>query len=386
MRVPIVYFYPGCRWEMPPGRHRLIMDAMAQHHPVIFLESPQHSGRLLETKRPRIEKRHDNLTVIHNAFGFRYARLGKKLGRLSAALDARWMHRELRTLGVTDYVYWLSANAPNALWGMRTERLVFDCIDPCFEPEGQEQFDRMEAEVVRQAKVVFCTAEALHEKLQRQHPHTYLVPNACAPEAYHPDATRPLSIPEPLKARPRPVVGFMGTFDWRVDTALLTEAAKRLPEYTFALLGRVNREQEGAVRELRGLPNVLMPGSVSEAEGFAYTAAFDVGLIPFLPGPINDAINPVKMYMYLVAGKPVVSTWVRECVRHAPYVRAAENTEAFVGAIRQAVADNDAAAVTARIAFALQNTWDVRAREALKHLKANGVLTEGLEPKRVEAV
>src|SRR5439155_6779412 len=112
--------------------------------------------------------------------------------------------------------------------------------------------------------------------------------------------------------------------------------ARRLPQYTFALVGRVNWDQEDRVRPLRSLPNVILPGAVSVEEGRTYTAAFDVGLIPFLPGTVGDAINPVKMYMYLVAGKPVVTTWIRECRRHAPYVAAAQTHEQFAAAIQAA--------------------------------------------------
>lgn len=374
MHLPIVYFYPGAQWDLPPGRHRLIMEAISAYHPVIFLDTPRFRGEYFEAIRPTVERRSENLAIVHNAFGLRYARLGRKLKQASAAIDAAWLHSALRSLGVTDYIYWLSANAREALWGMKTNRLVFDVIDPCFETGGQAEFDRLEESIARKARTVFCTAETLYEKLQKIHPHVYLIPNACAPATYLPEATRGLSLPKALEQRTRPIIGFMGTFDWRVDTVTLTEAAKRLPEYTFALPGRINADQEEKVRELRSLPNVVMPGSVSEEEGFAYTAAFDVGLIPFIPGEMNDAINPVKMWMYLVAGKPVVTTWVRECYRQAPYVQATHTVEEFVAAIRQSVTANDAIQNQARIDFALQNSWDVRAQDALRHLYENGLL------------
>ena len=118
---------------------------------------------------------------------------------------------------------------------------------------------------------------------------------------------------------------------------------------------------------------VVVPGNVSMDEGRTYVAAFDVGLIPFLPGHIGDAINPVKIYMYLMAGKPVVSTWVRECRHHVPLVYAAKDTIEFISAIRKAAGENDAAHIDERIEFALQNTWEKRAQTALSHLKANGL-------------
>ncbi len=47
--------------------------------------------------------------------------------------------------------------------------------------------------------------------------------------------------------------------------------------------------------------------------GFHPTStAFDVALIPFLENELTRATNPVKLYEYLAAGKPVVSTYLPE--------------------------------------------------------------------------
>ena len=375
MTLPIVYGYPGARWDIVIGRHRLMMEAIAESQPVIFLNSPRFTGRLMEVKSPFLEKIHENLFIVHDAFGFRFSRLGRRLGRVSAKLDAVLIHSLLKSLGVKDYIYWLSAPSPEMLWGMNIKRLVYDCIDPCFTPQDQQVHDATEAAIVKLSRLVFCTAESLYEKLAQIHCNVHLLPNACQAPVHQ--MLRP-ALPKPYAAQGHsgPIIGYMGTFDSRVDTVMLTEAARRLPEYTFALPGRINADQEANVAELRKLPNVILPGSVSEQEGYAFTAAFDVGLVPFIPGPINDAINPVKMYMYLAAGKPVVATWLRECRRHAPYVYSAQSVTDFVEAIRRSIAEDSDVLREARIAFAMQNTWEDRARNALDHLRATGLLSD----------
>jgi glycosyltransferase involved in cell wall biosynthesis len=165
----------------------------------------------------------------------------------------------------------------------------------------------------------------------------------------------------------------MGTIDWRVDLGIVAEAARRLPDFTFAVVGRINNEQRDAAARLGSMANVVVTGAVPYDEGRAYTAAFDVGLIQFFPGRVGDAINPVKMYMYLAAGKPVVSTWCTECVRAAPLVTAAKGAEGFAAAIRHAVEDDTAADRADRIAFASCNTWADRARDATAHLDESGL-------------
>ena len=386
MNTPIVYADAYTRWKSPPGRHRLIMEAMSKIHPVVFIDSPTSMKRLVQIQRPYAETIGPNLTLVHDAFTFRSSRLGRKLRKVGGLFHARWLHRLFHRLGFKDYIYWLSTPSQEMLWGMDTSRLIYDCIDPCFDPASQTRFDQVERAIANRARMVFCTAETLYDKVAAYHPATYLVPNACAPADYHAAAAPSRPMPASLQNRPRPIIGYMGTFDWRVDYATLTEAASRLPEYTFALAGRVNLDQEANVRSLRSLPNVVMPGAISEQEGHAFTAAFDIGLIPFTPGPMNDAINPVKMYMYLVAGKPVVSTWIHECQRHAPLVHATHSVDEFVAAIRQAVVQDTEKQRSARIAFALQNTWQERANRALDYIRMNGLLDGQPTVSRVEAL
>lgn len=379
--LPIVYAFP-CRWDDTPARQRYLMEAVSAHTRVFFLNWPRFSGSRLQILKPATHQVAPNVWAIDDAFGVRFARGAKRLGRLGAMLDSAWIHSELRRHGVADYVYWLSAVSPRMLWSMNTGRLVYDCIDPCFDAKYQAAFDRDEHIVASQAKVVFATAEVLRERLAKTHPHTYLLPNACSEAEYDPAELAQLPRPAALANRKGPVIGYMGTFDWRVDVETLAAAAKAIPEYTFALPGRINPDQEHRVAALRGLPNIILPGSVSVAEGRAYVAAFDVGLIPFLPGDMGDAINPVKMHMYLMAGKPVVTTWLRECRRYAPHVTATQSVDAFVAAIRAAASDRSPEAVAARVAFARTNSWRQRAADAVAHLTRHGLLDSN-EPRPV---
>ena len=147
-----------------------------------------------------------------------------------------------------------------------------------------------------------------------------------------------------------------------------------MPDFTFCIAGRVNADQEARVTELRSLANVVMPGAVPSEDGAAYNNSFDVGVIPFLPGPVGDGINPVKMYMYLLTGKPVVSTWINECRLAGPHVRATRTPAEFADALRESVHEPDATAREAREAFARSNTWDHRAREAVALLRERGLL------------
>jgi len=348
------------------------MLALSTHTNVVLLEQPRFTSRWVEFRKPRPEQIGENLFVIRDAFGLRYQRLGKRLKKLTAPVDAKWFHEALQQIGITDYIYWLTVNDPAMALGIPDDRLVYDCMDPNFFPEQQKKFDKNEAALASRARLVFCSAHTLHRKMLNVNPKAFLLPNATSKDTIRAVQAKEYDLPTPLQGRNRPFIGYMGTIDWRFDAKYVYEAAKTLTEYTFILVGRINSDQEVNVRPLRDLPNVILTGQASYEEGHAYNLAFDVGLIPFTPGPMNDAINSVKMFMYLAGGKPVVATDVEEC-RLNPFVLTADTPQTFAKAIRQVVTGNNLVDVQSRIDFASANTWEHRAEDAIEHLKMAGM-------------
>ncbi len=368
--LPIVYGYLGDSFGKGLGRQGGLTTALSEITPVVMLQRSQDKSAWPTPRRPRVEQAWPNMYVVHDALMLRHSRLGKRLGQPGAWIDGAWLRTALAEVGIHEYVYWITSFDPRMLWGMRTDRLVYDCFDPCFHPDEQESFDRAEFAIARKARVVFASAQTLVDRMKTVNPNVHSLPNACSIDTVE---SIPLPRPAQLKDRPGPVIGCMSTYDWRVDAAALEAAAIRHSNFTFALVGRVNPDQEQRLHRLRSLPNVLFPGAVSYEEGFAWSAAFDVGLIPFLAGPIGDAVNPVKMYMYLAAGKPVVSTYINECVRHSQWVYPAKTPSDFADAIGRAVSENTPQRAAERIEFAMRNRWQDRAAEAARVLRQYGL-------------
>ena len=115
-----------------------------------------------------------------------------------------------------------------------------------------------------------------------------------------------------------PVVGYLGSLEYFVDMDIVVEAAARLPDVTFVLVGG-GRDLERLRRRIEalGLRNVVLPGPVSHSTGLDYVAAMDVCLIPFRPGPVADGACPLKLFEYAAMRKPIISTRTAEVLRIA---------------------------------------------------------------------
>lgn len=349
-----------------PGRNQL-MRSLARHTTVVLLQASARGSAFRLPERPRIEPLEDGLVVVRSALDARNGRLGRRVPGLTAALDGRWLRTELARHGLHNPLLWLTVPDPNLARGFPDHRLVYDCIDPNYLPGEQAKHDDREILLARRSRLVFASADKLLERMRSVNPNTHLLNNAAPVRPPAPGAR-----PAALGAANKPVVGYLGTIDWRFDVEHVLAAASVLTDYTFALVGRVNPDQEVRVAPLRQLPNVLLPGEAILDEGDAWVNVFDVGLIPFTPSPTNDAINPVKMFMYLAVGLPVVATDIAEC-RRAAYVETADSPAAFVSAITKAIAEDDEAARRRRREHAARNTWDSRAREAVGILRTNGL-------------
>lgn len=100
----------------------------------------------------------------------------------------------------------------------------------------------------------------------------------------------------------------------------------------------------------------------------AYLQQFDVATIPFELTPLTHATSPVKLFEYMSAQKPIVTTAMHECEQY-PVVQIAHNAGEFVTEIERALtlrADpHHCAALDETVR---QNTWDARAAALLARL------------------
>jgi hypothetical protein len=91
-----------------------------------------------------------------------------------------------------------------------------------------------------------------------------------------------------------------------------------------------------------------------------YLRYFSVATIPFLVNNITLATSPIKLFEYMAAGKPIVTTDMPEC-RKYPGVFVAQNVKGFVDHLEHALTlVNDPGYLQQLYQTAQANTWDAR--------------------------
>lgn len=248
---------------------------------------------------------------------------------------------------------------------------VFDCMDdfPAFpqSPRRQRFLATVEDELCRRADLITVTSGILANKWQSQHDLVCLVPNG-VPDPFI-DAVASARVPADMAALPEPRLLYIGSISAWLNDALVAQVACMHPEWSFVFIGPIELES----RTLRALPNVHLLGVRPHHILPGYLLGAAACLIPFNITPLTRAVNPVKFYEYLAAGKPVASTALPEVERYAELAYVQTAGVSFARATEMAVAEGfNAELATRRIAVARDNTWRHRAEDFASHLAVAG--------------
>ncbi|MET0649745.1 MAG: glycosyltransferase family 1 protein [Pyrinomonadaceae bacterium] len=338
------------RWDFVYQRPQHLLTRFANARRVFFVEEP-----LFGDWQPHLDitPRGDGLHVV-------VPRVPQGLGAEAAeTVQKRLLDQLFEERGIGDHVLWYYT--PMALaWTRHLKPLatVYDCMDELSAFRGAPPALReREAELFRRADLVFTGGQSLYEAKRGQHHAVYAFPSSI--DAPHFAQARAASgDPEDQAGIPRPRLGFFGVIDERMDIALLDAVAAARPDWHLVLVGPVVKIEES---ELPRRQNIHYLGGKTYDELPSYIAGWDVALMPFARNESARFISPTKTPEYLAAGKPVVSTSIRDVVR--PYgemglVRVADTPSEFVVCVEQSLAEDTAARMGEVDAFLSQTSWD----------------------------
>jgi hypothetical protein len=247
-------------------------------------------------------------------------------------------------------LWWPMAKEAAAAFGWP---VIYDCMDAhAFFSTSHPKSLEQECELRAAADLVVASSVPLETEARRHHSNVLLVRNGCDYEHF-------VKVPPKQPGLP-PVIGYYGAIAEWFDTDLVADLAQRRRDWTFILVG----SSAGAcLNRISNLPNVVLAGEKPYAELPCWLERFDVAILPFKRTPLTQAVNPVKAYEILAAGKPLVSVPLPEMARLEPLVRTAAHAAEFEQMIADELAHPDAQMETKRRAFAKQNTWLHRQRE-----------------------
>lgn len=252
--------------------------------------------------------------------------------RESVASAIRWALAELDALG-SPALAWTPTVAP-ALLATVPSRFVFDSLDNwLIHPMLRRSAPRARAayaSLLPTATAVFVAAPRSAEVLSEWRPDVRILPNGVESDLFRAPTTRPADLPVGQ------IVGYAGKLAQRIDTELVVEVANRMPQLQFVFVGPVLDRR--AVSALRRPKNIHVLGDRHYQELPAYVQRFHVAWIPHRVGEGETGGDPIKLYEYWAAGKPVVSTPIDGMQRWSTSLSLVSNSTEACRAIRDMLA------------------------------------------------
>lgn len=364
-------------WNEDPTSCNHVLRELAKHNRVLWVNS-------ISTRAPKLGSARDLRKVARHLTGFLSSfvrgarpvaenmwlftpfvlpfhhhswavRLNRHILRLTLSLQRR-------RLGMRQFQLWTFVPTSSEYVGRLGETLVvYYCTDEWsgFKAVDGKKVGEMVKSLATRADIVFATSRLLVEKLHRFNPRTYLASHGVQHALFAEALEESTSVPADLAVLPRPVLGFYGLIEEWLDLDLIAYLAKKHPEWTIVLIGKVCVDTSVC----DSLQNVHLLGRKPHAELPGYCKGMDVALIPHKVNELTRHMNPIKLREYLSAGLPIVSTDVPEMRHYPESCIVAHSYEQFEAGVAAALSTDSPAARRRRSESMRDQTWDRKVLE-----------------------
>jgi len=179
----------------------------------------------------------------------------------------------------------------------------------------------------------------------------------------------PRPLPADLAGLPAPRIGYVGLLSHFLDFELLETLRRNRRGGTVVLVGPGTPATDAAVADFARREGVAVLGPRPYADVPAYMQGLDVGVIPFrADDPYVRGINPNKVYQYLAAGCPVITSPLLDFAASGTDVQFATDPASMERALAAAL---DAAPdPSRRRALARSHDWDALAARMVAEIEA----------------
>jgi UDP-galactopyranose mutase len=313
------------RWDFVYQRPQHLLTRCARDRRVFFVEEPVfgNGSMRLEIRQCEAGVR---VVVPHLPEGLQ--------SEIATTAVMKEMTRRLfLENGIRDYVFWYYT--PMALTftnHFNPIASVYDCMDELSAFKGAHtRLPDFEKQLFQRVDLVFTGGQSLYEA--KRHSHTAVYPFPSSIDVSHFGKARTInSDPQDQEDIPNPRLGFFGVIDERFDIELLDAVATKRPDWHFIIIGPVVKIHPGSLPKHA---NIHYLGARKYDDLPGYLANWDIALLLFARNESTRFISPTKTLEYLAAGKPVISTSIRDVVR--PYgdlnlVKIADNSGEFIRA------------------------------------------------------
>ncbi len=360
-------------WDFIWQQHQAIMSRLAvNHNRVLFIENTGVRAVNL-SDMSRLHKRLSNWSKSVKGFRqigdnlyiyspliiplpyFRIARLINKNLLLNSI--KRWM----KIMNFHDPIIWTFLPTPLVL-DLQEEiphkAMVYYCTDNfSATSKSAKKVVHYEEMVVQKSDAVFVMAKDMADYFFTLNKNTICVPMGVDVDKFSIDK-QANEKPFELRKTKNRIIGYLGGIRKSLDQELIIYLSEKFKQDTFVFLGPIQTD----VSQLKILENLIFIDQKPHADLPSYLKYFDLCIMPYKKDDYTDNISPGKLNEYLIMGKPVVSTKLKQVVNfnaeNSGILYIAEGKEDFAWLIDKAFREDSDELRNKRKKVAYSNSWD----------------------------
>lgn len=285
--------------------------------------------------------------------------------RFNERIIARRINQIKKKRSISDFIFINSFNFhyPGIADLTKPGVSVYHCVDPLIIPFDMKHGLTSEPALVRKSDLVICTSKQLYRDKKQLNPQTFFVPNAADIAHSSKALEKDLPVHPEIAAIAKPVIGYFGNIERRMDFDLLKAVIADHTDKNFVFVGPMSPEFIPAW--FYNTPNIHLIGRKPYQNMPSIIKGFDVAIIPFKKDDVSATIFPLKLFEYLGAGKPVVATdfnpdlpeFTGNSVFYCP------DAETFSESLTDCLQKETDEKIRERLKIASENTWDNRVEE-----------------------
>src|SRR6266850_185392 len=365
---PIIVHSHLC-WDWVWQRPQQFLSRLSQRRKILFIELHRPDPQLINfSARLRPVEAYPNITILQmQAPAWRWHDGewidGQRRGVLQQALAG-----PLKGHFEQPIQWFYDPMAVTAFAGQMEEVCtVYDCMDELSKFRGAPPaIVEREGRLLQKADVVFTGGRKLFESKSRFHGNCHFYGCGVDVDNFGKARLEETPIPEDMKSLRKPIFGFFGVVDERMDYELAAKLADANPNWSVVIIGPTIKVDEATIPRR---PNLHWLGGRDYAQLPAYCKAFDVCIMPFALNEATEYINPTKALEYMATGRNIVSTAVPDVVRNfGSVVKIANSHDEFIDLCRDVAQKPDTEAIQRGVEMARANTWESIVQKLENHI------------------
>ena len=245
---------------------------------------------------------------------------------------------------------------------------IYHCADDfvLFNTKNIDKADilvkKQESKLVNEADIVFYTAKSMREKFVRDNLEAYYLPNCVDFDLFNQVQGEKLPIDDIVQPIPQPRIGFVGVLSNRCDVDLIHALLTKRKDWSFVFIGKCGTNFEVEYNKLKVYTNFYDLGWQPYHRLPRFLKGIDVAILPYKTRGLLTSVNPNKMYQYMAAGIPIVSTPLSEAKRFEDCISIADNVDGFIRAIERNIDSPDFRRIKRQISLARIESCENKAK------------------------